>query len=102
MGKLDLQQKKLNNQKKKIEKERKALDADKKKTATGWRDLERAKKKWADEKDTAAAAAQSSKMRSARHQQPTANKKFQDQFFEMKKKYDQEAKKARDYKKRMD
>ena len=46
--------------------------------------------------------AQSSKMRAARHQPSATNKKYQDQFFAMKKQHDQEAKKARDYKRKMD
>jgi len=99
--KLDLQQKKLATQKKQIAKEKKGLDAEKKKISQGWKELDRAKKKFADEREVAAKQSLSSNMKSSRSASGS-NKKFQDQFFEMKKRHDQESKKAREYKKKLD
>eukprot|EP00483_Globobulimina_turgida_P001165 UN01167 len=99
--KLDLQQKKLNNQKQKNGKEKKSIDADKKKISQEWKALDRAKKKFADAKEAASKQNLSANMKAAGRKSQT-NKKYQNQFFEMKKKHDTESKKARDYKKKLD
>eukprot|EP01083_Nonionella_stella_P185389 675847_1 len=99
--KVEIKQKKLKTEQKKIAKERKALDADKKKINSQWKELDRAKKNFADQKDLTSKQGLSSSAKQGRKRAST-NKKIQDEFFQMKRKYEAESKKARDYRKKLD